>query len=221
MTPMRAFDRVLLGVLVLAALALGFLAFGPASAATPSAGDAHSVIAKMIGREPHLSSYSSRVHVDVKMLYFPYFAPKLDGTSTYKRGGSYEVVFDRMPSYAKGFSHLFDDVGDPAAWERDQNAVVDGTRTIDGHTYLVLDLTKKIHSTILTRTLAFVDPSNYQLARMEWDYTSGGTIVMDQTYRTEGGFALVSTQHATIQIPHIHAVADATYGKYETNGTSH
>ena len=81
MTPMRAFDRVLLGVLVLAALALGFLAFGPASAATPATGDAHSVIAKMIGREPHLSSYTSRVHVNIKMLSFPYFAPKLDGTS--------------------------------------------------------------------------------------------------------------------------------------------
>ena len=86
----------------------------------------------------------------------------------------------------------------------------DGTRTIDGHSYLVLDLTKKIHSTILTRTLAFVDPTNYQLARMEWDYTNGGMIVMDQTYRSEDGFSLVSTQHATIQIPHIHAVADAT-----------
>ncbi len=221
---MRAFDRILLGVLVLAALALGFLAFGPAFAATataPASTDAHSLIAKMIGREPHLSSYTSRVHVNVKMLSFPYFAPKLDGTTTYKRGGSYEVVFDRVPSYAKGFSRLFDNVGDPTAWEREQNAVVDGTRTIDGHSYLVLDLTKKIHSDILTRTLAFVDPANYQLVRMEWDYTNGGTIVMDQTYRNQDGFSLVSTQHATIAIPHVHAVADATYGHYETNGASH
>jgi hypothetical protein len=44
---------------------------------------------------------------------------------------------------------------------------------------------------------------------------------MDQTYRSEDGFSLVSTQHATIQIPHIHAVADAHYEHYETNGTSH
>jgi hypothetical protein len=155
------------------------------------------------------------------MQSFPFFAPKLDGTTTYRRNGSYEVVFDRMPSYAKGFSHLFDDVGDPTAWERDQNIALDGTRAIGGKSFLVLDLTKKIHSTILLRTLAFVDPSNYELARMEWDYTNGGTIVMDQTYRTEDGFSLVSTQHATIAIPHVKAIADATYGHYETNGASH
>ncbi len=217
----RRLDGALYALLAMAVAGLALVAFGPASAATTPASDAHGVIAKMIGREPALTSYTSRVHVDVHMQSFPYLSPKLDGTSTYRRNGSYEVVFDRMPSYAKSFSRLFNDVGDPAAWERDQNVTLDGTRSIDGHSFMVLDLTKKIHSTILTRTLAFVDPSNYELGRMEWDYTNGGTIVMQQTYRTEAGFTLLSSQHATIAIPHVRAIADATYGKYQTNGASH
>jgi hypothetical protein len=52
---------------------------------------------------------------------------------------------------------------------------------------------------------------------MEWDYTSGGKIVMTQQYRSEGGFTVLSSQHAMIHIPYVHAVADATYAAYQTN----
>jgi hypothetical protein len=216
----RRFDFVFFSLLAVVVAALALLAFGPADAAGSSAAaptDAHGLIAKMIARQPSLTSYQSRVHVDVRMLSFPYFAPKLDGTTYYRKDGSYEVVFDRVPAYAKGFSKLFDDVGDPAAWEKDNNVALDGQKTVDGHSLLVLRLTKKIHSTILDRALAYVDPTNYELTRMEWDYTSGGKIVMDQIYRTEGGFSVLSTQHATIDIPHVRAVADAKYGRYQTN----
>ena len=88
---------------------------------------------------------------------FPFFAPKLDGTSYYRRPDTYEVVFDRVPSYAKGFEKLFNDIGDPLAWEKDQNIALDGVRVVDGRQTIVLRLTKKIHSTILDHTLAYVD----------------------------------------------------------------
>jgi hypothetical protein len=151
------------------------------------------------------------------MLNFPFLAPKLDGTSYYKRPDYYEVVFDRMPGYARGFSRLFDDVGSPRAWEKNQNITVAGTALLAGHPMIVLRLTKKIHSDILDHTLAYVDPYSYALIQMEWYYTSGGKITMSQWYRTEGSYSLLSQQHATIDIPHVHAVADATYGTYSTN----
>jgi outer membrane lipoprotein-sorting protein len=189
-----------------------------ATAATlPPIPDAHTVVEKMIARNPSLESYKARVHVDVRMLSFPYLSPKLDGTSYYKRPDTYEVVFDRVPSYAKGFQKIFDDVGDPGAWEKDQNIALDGTATLWGHPMIVLRLTKKIHSTILDHALAYVDPYSYALIEMDWYYTSGGKITMTQTYQRKGSNYLLSSQHADINIPYVRAVADASYNQYQTN----
>jgi outer membrane lipoprotein-sorting protein len=206
---------------LLAALALiGVAAAGPQPAAATSSvvpTDARSVITRMTDLNPSLQSYRARVHVDVRMLNFPFLAPKLDGTSYYRRPDTYEVVFDRVPSYAKGFEKLFNDIGDPLAWEKDQNITVDGVRTIDGRATIVLRLTKKIHSTILDHTLAYVDAASYALMRMEWYYTSGGKITMSQQYGKQGMYWVPASQHADIDIPHVHAVADAQYGSYQTN----
>lgn len=209
--------------LLLPALALAILCGPPLVAAPAGEGilsgpiDARTVVDRMADRNPTLRSYRARVHVDVRMLNFPFLAPKLDGTSYYKRPDYYEVVFDRMPSYARGFSKLFDDVGSPRAWEKNQNIAVEGSTWLDGHPMIVLRLTKKIHSDILDHTLAYVDPYSYALVQMEWYYTSGGKITMSQWYRAQGAYSVLSQQHATIDIPHVHAVADATYGTYDTN----
>ncbi|MBV8197921.1 MAG: hypothetical protein JO263_07285 [Candidatus Eremiobacteraeota bacterium] len=179
--------------------------------------EAAAVIDHMADRNPTLQSYRTRVHVDIRMLNFPFLAPKLDGTSYYKRPDTYVVVFDRMPSYARGFQRLFDDVGSPRAWEKVENIVVAGTSTMQGRPTIVLRLTKKIHSDILDHTLAYVDAASYALVRMEWYYTNGGKISMAQQYRSEGAYWVLAQQHGVIDIPHVHAVADATYGTYETN----
>lgn len=204
-----------------ALVAAVLLTLAPASSQDSSDGpapfDAHAVIKRMTDRNSALHSYKARVHVDIRMLSFPYLAPKLDGTSYYKRPDFYVVVFDRMPSYARGFGKLFNDIGNPLAWERDQNITVDKTAWLDGRPTIVLRLTKKIHSDILDHTLAYVDEASFVLVRMEWYYTSGGKISMTQQYRPEGGYYFVSQQYATIQIPHVRAVADAVYGTYQTN----
>ncbi|HEX3459138.1 MAG TPA: hypothetical protein VHR97_14395 [Candidatus Baltobacteraceae bacterium] len=194
------------------------LGSGPAAASAmqPSL-DVRAVLRKMTDRNPTLQSYRARVHVDVRMLNFPFLAPKLDGTSYYKRPDLYVVVFDRMPSYARGFQKLFNDIGNPNQWQRDSNVAVDGSATIDDRPMIVLRMTKKIRSDILDHTLAYVDAATFDLARMEWYYTSGGKITMTQQYRSQGIYSVLSSQHATIQIPHVRAVADASYGTYETN----
>ncbi|MHB8146404.1 MAG: hypothetical protein ACYDGM_03955 [Vulcanimicrobiaceae bacterium] len=189
----------------------------PVSAGAPVPLNATTIIERMLARNPSLGSYQARVHVDVRMLNFPFLAPTLDGVSYFKRPDNYEVIFNRVPSYAKGFSKLFNDVGDPAAWQKDQRVTYSGTAILGGRPMLVLTMTKKIHSSILDHTTAFIDPSNYELDRMEWHYTSGGVIVMSQAYRKEGGFDVISAQHATIDIPHVHAVADSSFSTYLTN----
>ncbi|MGR4065239.1 MAG: hypothetical protein ACLQPV_07295 [Vulcanimicrobiaceae bacterium] len=196
-------------------LACGIGAAVPAraQAAYPNAG---ALVGSMMERNEALASYRARVHVNVRMLNFPFLSPQLDGTAYYKAPDKYEVVFDRVPSYAKGFSKLFNDVDDPGAWQQDENISMDPPAVLDGRPVYVLRLTKKIHSDILDHTLVYVDRSSLELLRMEWYYTSGGKIVMDQQYRNEDGYSVVSSQHATIAIPHVRAVADSTYGAYET-----
>lgn len=202
-------------LLAIAGLAAGFAAV-PALAQSPAV-DAHAIIEKMTDRNPALASYRAPVHVDLRMLNFPFLSPRLDGETYYKKPGKYEVVFTRVPSYAKGFEKLFNDVGDPSSWEREHNVSFAGTQNVDGRPLIVLNLTKKIHSTILDYALAYVDPQSYELWKMEWHYTSGGTIEMRQWYRSQGSFSVLSQQHAEINIPHVRAVADSQYGNYQTN----
>lgn len=203
--------------LCIVAIAVATLGVAPPEGGVASALDAHTIVARMADRNPTLRSDRARVHVDIRMFSFPFFAPKLDGTSYYKRPDLFVVVFDRMPSYARSFGRLFTEVGNPLAWEKDQNVSVDGTAWLGGRPTIVLRMTKKIHSDILDHTLAYVDPSDYSLVQMEWYYTSGGKITMSQQYRMQGEYSVLSAQHATIDIPHVRAVADASYGTYETN----
>jgi len=161
-------------------------------AQTSSAPDAHAIIRQILERNPSLGSFQTRVHVRVRMLNFPFISLGLDGTSYYRRPDNYEVVFDRVPGYASGLKHVFADIADPASWERDWNVACTGLHSIDGRSLLQLQMTKKI-------------PFN------------GGSIVMTQTYKVEGSYWVIASQHADIQIPHVRAVADATYDSYQTN----
>lgn len=196
----------------LLALLLAFVAPQPAAPL-----DAPSIINHIQQRNPSLQTFQARVHVDVHMLTFPWLSPKLDGTSYYKRPDNYEVVFDRTPSYANGIKQLFADVADPSEWVRDWNITFRGTENVDGHSYLALRMTKKIRSDQITDTVAYVDPASYEVARMDWHYTNGGTITMTQTYKQQGAYNVIATQHADIRIPRVHAVANATYAEYQTN----
>ncbi len=198
------------------ALALGlFTATAPVNAQTPL--DAQSILQRIEQHNPSLQSFQARVHVDVRMLNFPWLSPKLDGTSYFKRPNNYEVVFDRVPSYAHGITKLFGDIADAAAWEKDSNIAYDGVRTIDGRPMLALRLTKKIYSDQIKDTVAYVDPATFQVVRMDWNYRSGGVITMTQTFRGDGPYTVIASQHADIHIPHVRAVADAVYGSYQTN----
>lgn len=213
---MRSLFFLALGA-VLAAIFGGSLTGQAAVPAIPS--NADGVLARMAHRNPSLASYTSRVHVNLRMLNFPFLAPSLEGTSYYKRPDKHAVVFDSVPSYAKGFEKLFNDVADPSAWKLDSNVLDKGEVKIDGYPRPLIELymTKKIYSTILTDAIAYVDPSNYELVEMVWNYRSGGKIVMRQWYREQGRYSLVSQQHVDIDIPHIHAVGDSQYATYRTN----
>lgn len=194
--------------------ALGTSAAAPAES-TPA--DAQAIMNRIEARNPSLQTFQARVHVNVHMTSFPWLSPKLDGTAYFKRPDNYEVVFDRVPSYAHGINKLFGDIGDPAVWQRDSNVSYDGVQPVDGRPEIALRLIKKIYSDQIKDTVAYVDPSTYQVVRMDFHYTNGGSITMTQAYREEGQYNVIASQHADIHIPHVRAVADATFATYQTN----
>lgn len=181
--------------------------------------EAAAVIQKMLDRNESLNSYQSRVHVDMRMLNFPFLSPKLDGTAYYKRPNKFEVVFDRVPAYAKGFQSLFNDVADPVSWRVDSNITSKGLVKLDGYPneMIAIYMTKRQYSATIADTVAYIEPNTYELLEMDFNYRNGGKIRFRQWYRMEGGFSVVSQQHVDIDIPHVHAVGDSKFATYQTN----
>ena len=178
--------------------------------------EAHAIVQKMIERNPDLRSFQARIHVDVRMLSFPFYSPKLDGTSYFKRPDNYQVVFDRVPPFAHGLDHFFSDLADPSTWERRFDMTIEGRPEVGGRRVIAMKLVAKIRG-MIDHTDVYVDPNTYEVVQLQWHYYNGGVITMDQTYRNVGSYNLLASQHADIHVPHIRAVADSQYSDYHTN----
>jgi anti-anti-sigma factor len=213
-TPKKARRRHRLAT---SAVAMGLLIAGVAmpgaAQATPSP---DGIVERIVAANPSLLSYQSRVHVAVRMQSFPFLAPRLEGTTYFKRPDNFEVVFDRVPSYAKGFDRLYADIGDPTSWPRRFNMSLAGDRSVNGHSDVVMRLVQKVRGMIDHEDVA-VDPSSWRIDEMEWHYYNGGIITMKQSFERSGAWTVLASQHAVIRIPYVRAVADATYDDYRTN----
>ena len=203
---------------LVAAFALGLLAFGSLGgrgivAAPESPAE---LVRNVVAQNAEMESYEAQVSVDFRLRSFPYASQHLDGTTYFKRPDNFEVVFDKVPSYAKGFEKLYSDIDDPTSWERRFDMSLVGARNVDGHSDLVVRLVQKVRGMIDHEDVA-IDPSAWRIDEMEWHYYNGGTIAMSQQYQSVGRFTVLARQHATIRIPFVHAAADATYTDYRTN----
>jgi len=191
----------------------------PTAALEPAA-----IIAKVVEKNPSLASYQSHVHVDVRIrkglsIFTPLAnlaAPKLEGKTYFKRPNNYEVLFERVPSYAKGFEKIYTDIGDPSNWDKRFEVSVIGERLVNGHTDIELKLVQRVRG-MIDHENVLVDPIAWQIDAMEYHYYNGGTVVMTQKFRAEGPFSVLASQTATIDIPHISATAFASYTEYHTN----
>ncbi|MEA2666218.1 MAG: hypothetical protein QOI11_3162, partial [Candidatus Eremiobacteraeota bacterium] len=199
---------VLAGVLALAGL--------PATAAAPAPTDPGTILAKVIERNPNLNSYQGRLHVDLRLTSFPYLRQHLDATTYYKRPANYEVVFDRVPGYAKGFEKLFADVGDPSSWQKRFAISYEGESEFHGHKDARLRLVQKVRGMIDHETV-LVDTAAGTIDQIRYDYYNGGHITMTQAFENVGGYTMLAGQDAEIAIPHVRAVAHGSYADYKTN----
>ncbi len=213
-SPIRRRLAAFLGFCLLAASsAAGSRAYAQGTGADLTAPE---IIAKISEQNPSMQSYQSRVSVNFRLKSFPYFAQHLDGSTYFKRPDNFEVVFDRVPSYARGFEKMYSDIGDPTNWHKRFEIARAGERVVNGHRDIVLRLTL-IQRGMIDHEDVMVDPVKWHIDQMEWFYYNGGFISMTQDFRQEGEFVVLTTQHATIRIPHVSAAAEASYSDYHTN----
>jgi hypothetical protein len=209
-SPFRAAAAVLAFLVALPLLA------APARADAGGASDVGTILARVMERNPNLSSYQSRLHVDVRLFSFPYIGQHLDGSTYFKRPASYEVVFDHVPSYARGFEKLYSDVGDPAKWDQRFVISYQGQAAFENRTDIVLHMVQRVRGMIDHETV-MIDPNAWTIDQIRYDYYNGGVITMTQHFATVGGYTMLSAQTADIKIPHVRAVANGTYTDYQTN----
>lgn len=192
----------------------GFTA--PARAQVSNPTDVDEILARVMQRNPDLSSYQSRLHVDVKMVSFPFLSQHLDGSTYFKRPANYEVVFDRVPSYAKGFEKLYSDVGDPAKWEQRFYISYAGEEVFENRTDIALHMVQRVRG-MIDHEIVLIDPSAWTIDRIRYNYYNGGEVTMTQHFAQIAGYTMLSSQRAEIHIPHVRAVANGTYTDYQTN----
>ena len=207
----------LLGRMAAASFAVVLVLLGlPAYAGIDHPTDAGAIITKVVERNPSLTSFESRMHVDLRMTSFPFIREHLDGTAYYKRPSSYEVVLDRVPPLAKGFDRMFTDAGDPSSWEKRFAISYVGERDFNGRQDLELRMVQRVRGMIDHETV-LVDPSAWTIDSVRYDYYNGGHITMTQTFRDVGGYSMLAEQHAEIAIPYAKAVVFGSYTDYKTN----
>ncbi len=188
----------------------------PATASAPPATEPGTILARVIERNPSLTSYQGRMHVNLRLISFPFIAQHLDATTYYKRPSNYEVVFDRVPGYAKGFEKLFADVGDPSSWERRFVVSYAGESEFHGRKDAALRLVQRVRGMIDHETV-LVDTAAGTIDQIRYDYYNGGHITMTQAFANVAGYTMLASQDAEIEIPHVRAVAHGDYSDYKTN----
>lgn len=193
---------------------------GATSGQTPASGQAQlgseQIIANVAEQNPNLRSFQSSMHVDVKLTSFPFIRQHLDGTAYFKRPDNYEVVFNKVPPYAKGFQHVYADIGDPSQWSGHFYITTEGESLVAGHRDLALRMVQRVRG-MIDHEVVYIDPAAWHIDRMEWHYYNGGVISMDQQFSDVGEFHVLASQHASIHIPFVRAEATANYADYQPN----
>ncbi len=204
-------------VAAVSALVLTAAAWAPAHALTNGvSNDAALILERVIERNPELNSFQGRLHLEIKLRSFPFFREHLDATTYYKRPSNYEVVFDHLPGYAHGFEKLYTDVGDPSNWAKHFVITYEGETAYGDRLDLKLRMVQRVRGMIDHETV-LIDPNQFTIDQIRYDYYNGGHITMSQSFRPVGDYLLLASQSADIAIPHVSAVADGRYDTYQTN----
>ncbi len=199
-----AFARGLAAAVFCAGLALGS---GALCAQEIPAAPPAIVLARMSGDSTVPDGYSADVDLRAKMHSFPFIGAAVHGTSTYRRPGSYHYHLDNMPRLAAKFSDLSYDLGEPTTWPQRYDIAMAPQSTPDAPALLLVPKKPGLVTSLVIET----DALHGRILKATWTRRDGGTIVLTQTFAEVGAAAVVTEQHAQIDIPHFRAELTALY----------
>lgn len=213
----RRLTTALFSCVMLGVLAVGAAAKQSTNEPAPGAAlTAAEVVSHLVSRNASLTTYQARVDIRLHT-GIPFLNPAFEGVTYFKQPDRHEVIFTKAPGYARGFEKLYSDVSEPAVWDKRFFYSLDGERALHGHSDVVLKLVERVRGS-LDHEDVLVDPHRWVIEEIDYYYYSGGKIALEQTYRDEGGFAVLEYAHANIAMPPFpHARVDAHYTQYRVN----
>jgi hypothetical protein len=201
------FIRVALTILVPGAAA------APAAASTGLAPSA--VLAKVLERNPTISTYEAPLSIHFRERTFPFVGAILNGAAYYEKSGKFAVKFPSVPppmrSFPKAYGSMMNVAGWPAMYD-----MAGGTPRSTADKDVALRLTPRDPSSDLNFAMIYVDPAAWTIDEMDWNFKHMECSIT-QTFRPLGEALVLGTQHAMIHVPFARVEVTTQVGDYKTN----
>jgi hypothetical protein len=181
-------------------------------AASPSQA-ADSLLVRMAQINPNLHAFSATLRAHVAMRSFPFLAADLVGTYYYKEPDKNKVVFTSgVPVVAAQFDKLFAHIESPSQWQKVYTVT---TVSDDGNT-TTFKLVPRVAGNV-DHIDAVADDAGATVRSMRWNYTNGGYAEMTNHYGNVGGYVVVESQTAHVELPGYTADITSTIDNYKFN----
>ena len=167
---------------------------------------------RMVQVNAKLKSYTGTVHMDAKLLTFPFLSPSLDGTVYYKQPDKQALVFDTVPALASQFKKVYPKLDAPATWDK----IYDFTALSDENGTTTYRLVPKKNGRIEHLDVN-VDDGTATVKGYTWTYKDGGSIAFEQSFKTIDGNYLPLKVTGHVDLPSYKADVTTNFSNYKLN----
>jgi hypothetical protein len=189
------------------------LTLGCLTGAAPPSQSAESLLARMAQINPNLHAFSATLRAHVAMKSFPFLAADLVGTYYYKEPDKNKVVFTSgVPVVAAQFDKLYAHIESPSQWQKLYTIT---TVSDDGNTTAFRLVPRTVGN--IDHIDAVADDASATVKSMRWNYTNGGYAEMTNHYGNVGGYVVVQSQTAHVELPGYTADITSTIDNYKFN----
>ena len=171
------------------------------------------LLARMAAVNPGLHSYQVSMKAHVALTTFPFLSADLAGTYYHKDPDLDKLeITSGLPAIASGFSKLYPHLEPPSRWPQvfDVKIVNDDGKTAQ------LTLVPKNQGNVQSVD-ARVDDATATVQSLTWHYAGGGTATMNNTYKKENGYELVTSQTGSVDESSYKGTINSTLSGYKLN----
>lgn len=171
------------------------------------------LLARMAAVNPNLHAYSATMHAHVVLTTFPFLSADLVGTYYHKNPNFDKIVITAgLPGIASQFSQLYPHIVPPSDWDH-----VFVVRLLsDNGSQSAFTLVPRKRGNV-DHIDASVNDKTATVTSMQWNYSNGGSALMNNTYSTVNGNFVVTAQSGNVNEPAYKGAITTTLGDYRLN----